>query len=424
MRVLHINASLGSGGAAAAMERLHGQLLKAGHESRLMARNIKTERPHLVRAHQPRRWWWQLLTMGLDAATHRLGVPGLGSLDPILGNREHFRRADVVHCHNLHGGGFSPLLPMWASRRAPLVWTLHDAWALTGHCAFPGECEGWREACNPCPHPDLHPPASVRDTRRMFRIKRFVCARSWMHLVAPSRWLAHMARESPLLARFPVHVIPYGLDAEVFRPTDRAAARGALGLPSDRPVLLTGAFSLTSRRKGMDLLLQALRELKASWQQEIHLVTFGQHHGGGLEVPYPLTRLGYISNQRMLALVYSAADVFVCPSRAETFGQVLSESMACETPCVSFTATAIPEVIRDGETGLLARPEDPADLARCIRRLLENSDEARRMGQRGREVVLREYSLDLYARRYLDVYRLAQTDWRRRNKRGREGHAE
>jgi glycosyltransferase involved in cell wall biosynthesis len=115
--------------------------------------------------------------------------------------------------------------------------------------------------------------------------------------------------------------------------------------------------------------------------------------------------LGFVSNDRSKALAYSAADLFVLTSRAEQFGIVLIESLACGTPTVSFEVGGAPDIVRPGITGLLAEPENCQQLSERIVQLLEDNELRARMSHRCREIAVKEYSLDLYVKRHIALYR-------------------
>jgi len=121
-------------------------------------------------------------------------------------------------------------------------------------------------------------------------------------------------------------------------------------------------------------------------------------------VGIPALNLGYVSNERLKAIAYSAADLFVSPSRAESFGLVLLESMACGTPVVSFGVGGALDLVRPGITGYLAEPENAQDLCDGIVQLLEDEPLCNAMGQQGREIALKEYTLDLQVKRYTQLY--------------------
>jgi glycosyltransferase involved in cell wall biosynthesis len=149
----------------------------------------------------------------------------------------------------------------------------------------------------------------------------------------------------------------------------------------------------------------ALSLLPESLKRETVLLAFGQMHAANLEGNGIETiRLGYLSNKKLKVMAFSAADVLVNPTRAENFPLVIMESMACATAVVSFAVGGVPEMVRPDITGLLAEPENPASLAKGIEDILSDRATIEAMARRCREVVVREYSLELHANRYHQLY--------------------
>jgi glycosyltransferase involved in cell wall biosynthesis len=200
--------------------------------------------------------------------------------------------------------------------------------------------------------------------------------------------------------------IPYGLDVDVFCPRDRQSARRALALPDDAMVLAFGAESLDSHRKGIRYLLEALSLLNA--RDRVVGLAFGSGPipAGGAPLPR-IRKVGYIGDSILQASIYSAADIFVLPSLEDNLPLTGLEAMACGTPVVAFDAGGVPDYVRPGETGLLARAGDAADLARRIDQLLERPHEIRRLGVAARAAAEREFSVEWQAKRYLELYRQA-----------------
>src|SRR5581483_10394712 len=170
----------------------------------------------------------------------------------------------------------------------------------------------------------------------------------------PSTWLARLASESPLLGRFPVRLIPNGVDLELFRPVDRAEARALLGLEPDRPVVLHAALDLGERRKGAHVLEQALAHLDGV---DFELVSAGRGRLAG--ATRPVRELGPLDRDRM-ALAYAAADAFVLPALAENLSNAVLEALACGTPSVCFDVGGVGDAVRHRETGWLAAEPTPA----------------------------------------------------------------
>ena len=149
------------------------------------------------------------------------------------------------------------------------------------------------------------------------------------------------------------------------------------------------------------------RQLPESLKRETVLLAFGQMQAANLEgIGIETIRLGYLSNKNLKVLALSAADVFVNPTRAENFPLVVMESMACATAVVSFAVGGVPEMVRPGETGVLAEPENPASLAKGIEDILSDRAALEAMERRCREVVIAEYSLELQAHRCTSYQRV------------------
>jgi glycosyltransferase involved in cell wall biosynthesis len=167
-----------------------------------------------------------------------------------------------------------------------------------------------------------------------------------------------------------------------------------------------GADKLGDSRKGGDLLLKALELLPDSLKAEIILLTFGS--GGeamAAAAGMAVMDLGYVSNDRFKAIAYSAADIFVFPTRADNLPLVLQESMACGTPMVSFNIGGVPDLVRPGVTGYLAQPENSEDLCQRLIQLLEDQSLRQQMARNCRAIALQEYPIELQAKRYIDLYK-------------------
>jgi glycosyltransferase involved in cell wall biosynthesis len=235
-------------------------------------------------------------------------------------------------------------------------------------------------------------------------LKDWVFNRSNITIVSPSSWLKEQA-EASMLGRLPIHCIPYGINTTSYQPLNSLLSRQELGIPENTKVLLFGAESLKDPRKGGDLLLKALQRLPESLKAETLLLTFGA--GGeaiASTVRIPILNLGYISSDQQKALAYSAADLFIFPTRNDNLPLVLQESMACGTPMVSMRIGGVPDLVRHGITGYLAAPEDVEDFCNGITQLLEDKEKCQQMKQNCRQIAVEEYSIELQAKRYIDLY--------------------
>jgi glycosyltransferase involved in cell wall biosynthesis len=382
--------------------QLHRSLLEQGHDSSMLVVHRQSDDPR-VHAHGAAGRW---LERGLYAAERVTSLQGL--LSPFaLGFplRRCFRAADVVHWHLVYPHYVSlPLMPHLSHRR-PTVWTLHDPWALTGHCVHPLDCERWRTGCGRCP--DLKRNFTVwSDTTAMvWRAKRRAYARSPLTLVVASRWMKERVEASPLTAHLPCRIIPFGLDLTTWRPRDRRACRERLGIPAEAKVIAFRMAAGAKHRlaKGVPWLLEALHRLPPGTATDL-LVFDDCGQLQELAGRYHIHELGWIEDQSRLADAMSAADVFVMPSLAESFGMMALESMACGTPVIATAETATAELVGPAGTGLCVAPRDGEALASALAELLH--DDARRaaMGAAGRALVETEHSAETYRDRHIELY--------------------
>lgn len=285
----------------------------------------------------------------------------------------------------------------------PVVWTLHDMNPFTGGCHFDGECGKFAARCGACPQLASNDPSDL--SAQVWKRKReaFSSLRSTerFHLVTPSRWLQGEVSRSTLMSKFRCTVIPNALDTEQFQPRERGAARKLLGIPVDSAVILFLADWAGEKRKGFDLLVEALKPFRND--RRVFLLAAGRElpaHDLGPQ----LVTTGYLTGEKQLSWVYSAADVFVLPSLQDNLPNTALEALACGVPVVGFDVGGIPEIVREGETGLLVRAKDVAGLRAAITSVVENKDARVRMSEAGRRYAVENYGLEIQARRYLELY--------------------
>lgn len=394
-RIVHLSIADDVGGAARSAYKIHRGLRDLGLTSRMLVSYKFTDDPD-VRSF--RGLFWRAVDrpfreLGEASGLQYIFAPSSWALlaHPWL------READLVQVYNVHGGYFSYPVLTPLSRWKTVVWRLSDMWAFTGHCAYSYESDRWRTGCGSCPHLTDYPGLRRDATAANWRIKRWLWDRSRFHFVAPSRWIERLARESPLIGRFPITWIPNGIDVARYRPRDRAEARRALGLPVDGKVLL---FGDTEARKGGALLGKALEGIDLAGTT---VVTMG---GGSsaADAPLPGIRLGRLRDEEQIATAYAAADLFVLAALADNLPNTVLEAFACGVPVVAFDVGGVGDAVRHMETGFLARAPEHQDLGAGIALLLRDEELRVRLGRTARDVTEREYPLALQARRFADLY--------------------
>jgi glycosyltransferase involved in cell wall biosynthesis len=382
--------------------RLHRSLRDRGHDSSMLVVEKRSDDPG-VHSHSR---WGELVERGLCASERVTGLQGM--LSPFGWSfplRRCFRTAQVVHWHLIHPHYVSlPSMP-WLTGLRPTLWTLHDPWAITGHCVHPLDCQRWRTGCGRCPDLSRNFAVWYDTTALVWRTKRAVFGRTPLTLVVASRWMKSLVEASPLLRSMACHVIPYSLELDRWRPLDREACRSRLGIPPGAKAL---AFRMPrghrqQQTKGIPWLLEALRRLPL--HEPTYLIVLEEK--GLLEElrgRYSLVELGWSNDDSQVAEALTAADLFLMPSTAESFGLMALEAMACGTPVVVTEGTALMEVIRAPSAGVAVPPGDAKALASTIERLLADDSLRSALGRRGREIVEAEHSHDAYVQRHVELY--------------------
>lgn len=421
-RVLHISLSDTEGGAARAAYRLHRGLLKIGIDSHMVVVRRRSQDPTVLAplgriGVQANRIAQRLSqgVLGLQSSKNAV-LRSLNWCPSGLGHWLHRHQRSLVHLHWV--GGETLSLREIAGLKQPVFWTLHDMWPFCGaehydSLLHPGRYRNGYSA-------ESRPPADHgQDLDRItYARKRKAWRGRIFHLACPSKWMAECVAASDLFSELPVRVIPNGVDTEVFRPHDRKTARESLRLPEGDKLILFGAVASTSdARKGFDLLVESLDMLAALRRdsQPIRLLVFGSadpQANSSATPRLPIHYMGSIDDEARLAEVYSAADLFVAPSRQDNLPNTLVEAQACGVPSVAFRVGGIPEAISDGETGFLVEPFSTRQLAEAMSRALDMPSDTVR--EASRRFAVGRFSDRAVAEKYADYYcSISQLNWSR-----------
>jgi glycosyltransferase involved in cell wall biosynthesis len=404
MNILHISTEYNLGGSGRAAYRIHAGLRRRGHSSRMLVGTQVIGVPDVGPIWRSLPWRaadWAAKRVTEAMSLQYLFLPSSWNLL----RHPWFREADILQLYNTHGGYFSHSVLGVAGRQKPVVWRLSDMWSFTGHCCYSYDCERWKMGCGSCPLLADEPALRTDRTALLWRIKQRLYKRVNVHLVVPSRWMAGLAAQSPLIGHWPRHVIPNGVDLNVFSPISRAAAREVFRLPQDQAVVLFSSVETNAYRKGGAILVEALNRLRGRTKKPFRLLVVG--HGArewDTTVSVPATTVETITDDQLLAVMYSAADVFVHPALADNLPNGVLESMACGTPVVAFDVGGVSDAVRPLETGYLARWKDAEDLAHGIERLLDDDDLRASMRTTCRTVAESEYGMDLQTDRFEALY--------------------
>lgn len=418
LKVLSVCTSLG-GGAGRAAYRIHQGVRSLGVDSRMLIKAGRSKDPTIVTLDDfaPQNPFYKAFDWTRNKCKNKIQhyrwntYPNRDNvfMSDLRGTDLHGVLSkldyDVLHLHWLN---LRFVHPKDLPKNKPIVWTLHDSWPFCGVCHYFFECERYKQECGCCPF--LHSDKADDLSHKVWREKAEIYKDLNLHVVSPSRWLADCAKQSRLLRRYPVTVIPNCLDVNAFRPLEEKEIstrwRNFQEKRFAKPFVLYGAINAaTDKIKGFANLLSALRLLEQQGHRDdFELVVFGASESElSMDVNIPIRYVGYVGNTEELASLYNLASVMVVPSLTEVFGQTASEALACGTPVVAFQCTGIQEVVDHKVDGYLAKPYDSMDLAHGILWCLEhNQDNC--LSLAAREKVLKEYTFDAVCGKYKDLY--------------------
>ena len=238
---------------------------------------------------------------------------------------------DIVHLHNIHGHDcdLEMLFTYFKKKRTNLVWTFHDCWAFTGYCVYfdAVHCDKWKTECAQCPQKSSYSYLFDK-SRKLFNKKKRLFEGLDLTIVTPSEWLADLAGES-FLKSYPVKVINNGIDLGVFNPLESDFQK-KYALENKNIVL--GVSLGWEKRKGLDVFVEMAKKLPDDYK----IVLIGTDDQVDKSLPDNILSIHRTQNQRELAEIYSAADVFVNPTREENYPTVNMEALACGTPVLTF----------------------------------------------------------------------------------------
>ena len=407
MKVVILNTSERTGGAAIAANRLLKALKKSGIDVSMLVRDKQTEDTDVIsieaswfkRQIDFWRFLWERLIIFVcnRLSRKRLFQVSIANTGNDISQHPLVKEADIIHLHWINQGFLSLNdIRKLIQTGKPIVWTMHDMWPCTAICHYSYGCDNFTKRCGSCKF--LNSRHSKDLSSYVFSQKQFL-NNSSINLVAVSSWLKTLAEESALTNKLAVTVIPNVLDIKSFSPSEKSVARKILSFPSGKKIILMGAARLNDPIKGFDYLLQSLSILRHKYQTDIMLVLFGGIKGDDSflqEIPYPYISMGLLRDTAQIAQLYAASDVIVVPSRYETFGQTIIEGMACGCPAVSFDNSGQTDIIDHLQNGYLAKYKDVEDLARGIMWVLDHPEPAE-LSRVCREKVLSKYQESVVA---------------------------
>lgn len=344
MKVLFINSVCGIGSTGRICVDLAQNLEKEGHEVKIAYGRTSTV-PYECQKYAIR------IGSNLDLLTHgfisRLfDNHGLGSrraTKTFLRWAEDYH-PDLLWIHNLHGYYINyELLFEWIKSHPEMEvkWTLHDCWAFTGHCAHFSfvNCAQWEKGCEHCSQINQYPKSILLDRSRINYIRKRNAFTNVgkMSIITPSQWMKNKIERS-FLGEYKVDVVNNSVDADVFSPTP-SSFRSDYGLIGKKIVL--GVSSIWNERKGLDIFIELSHRLDESFK----IVLVGVNRKLSKKLPPSILSIEHVDSKKELAAIYSAADIFLNPSREESFGLTTLEAKLCGTRVIALKDTPAEEIV-------------------------------------------------------------------------------
>ena len=416
MKVLIVNTSEQTGGAAVAANRLMAALNNHGVKTKMLVGRKDTDNICVVetKGKFSKRWHflWERLVIFFHLhfkREHLFEIDIANSGTDITMLRE-FKEADVIHLHWINQG----MLSLKGIRKIlrsgkPVVWTMHDMWPATAICHYARNCKYYCSKCDKCP---LLPGSSAHNLAAKVwqRKKNLLEHADNLSFVTCSRWLEGEAKKSALLCTQSISSIPNAIDTRIYSPQNKTEARQKAGLPTEGRIILFVSQRVTDERKGIGYFIEAIAKIVTLYPALKDNTTVAILGGHADEVAgrlaMPAHALGYVSNEQAIVNIYNAADVFVTPSLEDNLPNTIMEALACGVPCVGFRVGGIPEMIDHQKNGYVAALRDSNDLANGIGWILCEAD-GEALHHHAVRKVMQNYSQASVALHYTEIYQQA-----------------
>lgn len=363
MKVLQINSVCGIGSTGRIAIDIHNILIEQGHDSYIAyGRNLPKNCDNVIK-----------IGTRIDNYTHLaktrvLDKHGFGSKKATIKFIDEVKELDpdIIHLHNIHGYyiNIEILFNYLKEANKPVVWTLHDCWSFTGHCAYFDYvgCDKWKTRCYRCPEKKAYPSSLIFDNSKnnYLNKKEIFTGVKNLTIVTPSQWLANLVQDS-FLNEYPVNVINNGIDLNTFRP-NAGDFRKKFNL--NGKFIILGVASVWDRRKGLKYFV----ELADKVSEDEVIVLVGLTEKQMNQIPENIIGITRTNNVQELVDIYSSADVFVNPTLEDNFPTTNLEALACGTPVVTFDTGGSPESI-NSKTGCIVKTKSSKEIYENIRQI-------------------------------------------------------
>lgn len=306
-----------------------------------------------------------------------------------------YSSANIVNLHWV--SKFLDYQEFFKNNTKPVVWTLHDMNPFSGGQHYEEQYLGMDE--HGFPMQRKLTPLDLQIEKKILDFKAEIFENvTNLTIVVLCKWMADEVKKSPVFNKFPVKIIPNGIDAEIFKLQNKTASRVKLQLPVGKKVILFVADSLENERKGFQYLEKAFEKIA---DENVLLCAVGRISNKG-ELPAKTIKMGVINDESQMALLYAAADVFVIPSLIDNLPNTVVESLMCGTPVIGFPVGGINDLIINGKNGILAKEISVAALSKSIEDFL--NDQYEFSSKEIRKAAVLKYDSKVQASAYISLF--------------------
>lgn len=404
MKILHVVAGDLNGGAARGAFWLHSGLLELGIDSSILTSSRYGDNSKSIRlVDLNKRGFFISKLRNLIYSFIRFLYPnrkrlifssGIFGVD--ITKYPEYKKADIIHLHWVNSDFVS--IKGISKIKKPTVWTVRDMWPFTGGCHYSIDCTNYTHNCGNCPQ---------LGSRKEYDFSRFVVNRKKRFfskkiiVVGISNWICNLVRSSSVFKGHRVEYIQNNIDMAIFFAVEKKKAREALGLATNKKIILIGAKNVSDFYKGFNKFVEALKKLDRS---KYFICFFGSDDCNYNGLGFEFKNYGNIDDDVKLRNIYSAADIFVAPSIMEAFGKTVAESMLCGTPVVCFDATGPKDIVDHKVNGYLATPFIPEDLAKGIDWIAEEANYDL-ISSNAKNKIKNNFSNLIVAKKYISLYK-------------------
>mgnify|MGYP001184337323 CR=1 FL=1 len=404
MRILHFSTSDKIGGSAKSASRIHNGLKNKGICSKMFVCDKSSDDNDVKEVSR------NIVIKKFDYFSNKIlqkfGIQyGFIPSSINLHNHPWILNADIIQLFNIHGGYFSLNLFDKIAKKKPIVWRLSDLWPITGHCAYPVNCDKWINGCKSCPDLNSYPSIGIDTSNLLWEKKRKLYLSANLSIIAPSTWTRDAAKSSPLLNGKNVHLVHNGIDIDQFKGIERNKARKKLGIfdESRKAILFCAHVAFNNPRKGTDILLDALSRFKN--RSDVFFIPVGMNSKKWLnKLPIDVYPIEFNNNIDLIKTTYSACDVVCVPSSTDNLPNTILESMSCGKPIVAINTGGIKDIIINNFNGLLSPPNDPDSLFKNLDFILSNEEWRRKAGFNSRKIIKENFSKDKEISSIIRIY--------------------